>query len=418
MSCPVEYWIWLQRTLGAGFFADELIAYFGDARGVYEAGDREWIASGALTAGNIEKLSTFSPSQSFDAIKKCETNGWHIIPCDSPLYPKRLLRINAYPLVLYVWGDASVLDSELSIGMVGTRNCSDYGLGVAGALSGDLAKAGFTVVSGGAVGVDRACHEGALNAGGSTIAFLGCGLGYDYLKSNENMRKRISENGAVVSEFLPFTPASRTTFPIRNRLISGMSLGTVVVEAKEKSGSLITARYSADQGRPVFAVPGDVTNSNFFGTNKLIRKGAKAVFSAFDIISEFSYMYPELEKTLSFDEKITSVPPLNYSDRTDNKLKSKKISKNKDRNDGFTIYDLCAEKEKTGENKTDSSDAVLPDGVTAEAKKVYSYLKSEPVYADFISERSGMQVRDVLTALTELELYGVCFAHAGGRYSK
>ena len=418
MSCPVEYWIWLQRTLGAGFFADELIAHFDDARGVYEAGDSEWIASGTLTARSIEKLSSFSPSQSFDVIKKCEKNGWHIIPCDSPLYPKRLLQINAYPLVLYVWGDASVLDSELSIGMVGTRNCSDYGLGVAGALAGDLAKAGFTVVSGGAVGVDRACHEGAMNAGGKTIAFLGCGLGYDYLRSNENMRKRISENGAVASEFLPFTPASRTTFPIRNRMISGMSLGTVVIEAKEKSGSLITARYSSEQGRPVFAVPGDVTNSNFFGTNKLIRKGAKAVFSAFDIISEFSYMYPELENTSSFDEKITSVPPIAHSDSIPKTLKSKNSTEKKDRTDGLTIYDLCAEKENSGENKKNSFAPVLPEGVTAEAKKVYSYLKSEPVYADIISEQSGMQVRDVLTALTELELYGMCVVHAGGRYSK
>lgn len=409
MSCPVEYWIWLQQTLGAGFFADELVSYFTDARGVYEAGEDAWIFSGTLSPKNFQKLSTLSPSQSYDIMNACEKNGWHIIPYDSPLYPKRLRRINSFPLVLYVWGDVNVLDTELSIGMVGTRNCSDYGLNIARSLSGELAGAGFTVVSGGAVGVDRACHEGAMDSNGKTIAFLGCGLGCEYLKFNENMRKRISESGAVVSEFPPFTPASRITFPIRNRLISGMSLGTVVIEAKEKSGSLITARYCREQGRTVFAVPGDVTNSNFFGTNKLIRDGAKAVFSAFDIINEFADMYPELASSLSPDEHIERIK----TDASDSgKTPELRVNKKKEQSKQLTLNDFGVKEEENPKEKD------LPEFLTTEAKKVYSYLGNEAVHSDIIAQKCGMDSKEVLCALTELELYGLCTVHPGGRYSK
>lgn len=415
MSCPVEYWIWLQRTLGAGFFADELVSYFTDARGVYEAGEDAWISSGTMSPRNFQKLSKLSPSQSYDIMNACEKNGWHIIPYDSPLYPKRLRRINSFPLVLYVWGDVNVLNSELSMGMVGTRNCSDYGLNIARSLSGELAKAGFAVVSGGAVGVDRACHEGAMDSGGKTVAFLGCGLGCEYLKSNENMRKRISENGAVVSEFPPDTPASRITFPIRNRLISGMALGTVVIEAKEKSGSLITARYCREQGRTVFAVPGDVTNSNFFGTNKLIRDGAKAVFSAFDIINEFSDIYPELASSLSPDEHIEQIKTeKNNQDASDGgKSPAARVNKKKkEQPKQLTLNDFGVKEEEKNEEKD------LPEFLTPESKKVYSYLGSEAVHSDIIAQKSGMDSKEVLCALTELELYGLCSIHPGGRYSK
>lgn len=413
MSCPVEYWIWLQRTLGAGFFADELIAHFSDARGIYEAGEDAWISSGTLSPKNFKKLSTLSPSQSYEIMNACMKNGWHIIPYDSPLYPKQLRRINSSPLVLYVWGDAGVLDSMPSIGMVGTRNCSDYGLNIAYSLSEQLAKAGFSVVSGGAVGVDRACHEGAMASGGKTVAFLGCGLGSEYLKSNENMRRRISENGAVVSEFPPYTPASRITFPIRNRLISGMSLGTVVIEAKERSGSLITARYCREQGRIVFAVPGDVTNSNFFGTNKLIRDGARAVFSAYDIISEFSDLYPELVSSASPDEHIKGIDfAAGIPELSDKKASGQRKIKKKKQPEQLTLNDFGVKKEEKGKAEA------LPENLTQEAEKVYSYLGSEAVHSDIIAQKSGMNSKEVLCALTELELYGLCSVHPGGRYSK
>lgn len=459
MSCPDEFWIWLQRTLGAGFYADELISHFGDAREVYEAGKNALLASGTISLNAIHKLSAYSPSESADIINSCKQNGWHIITYGSALYPKNLAHIQAFPLVLYVWGDPEVLSSELCMSIVGTRHCTDYSLGVAGGISRSLAEAGITIVSGGAVGVDRASHEAAIDAGGKTVAFLGCGLGYDYLKINGGMRKRIAKHGAVVSEFPPYSPASRVTFPIRNRLISGLSAATIVVEAGEHSGSLITARTALDQGRNVFAVPGDITNTANLGTNSLIRDGAAAVLSIGDVLSDYAKMYPELEEYCVWSPIESYISP-NLKEQTEQSAAKKQKETDKEkisnkqtdtprRQQSFAnqmTLDEAVEsaekilsaqpKQKKSKNpvktkKTDESKQnkqsvqentksafEMPDYASDNAKKVYSYLSAEPQLADKISELSGLSAQDALTALTELELYGACNALSGGRYSK
>lgn len=460
MSCPAEFWIWLQRTLGAGFYADELISHFGDARGVYEAGTDALLTSGAITPAAVRKLSAYSPSESADIMRQCERNGWHIITYGSDLYPKNLAQIQAFPLVLYVWGYPEVLSSQLCMSIVGTRHCTDYSVGVAGGISYTLADAGITIVSGGAVGVDRASHEAAMDAGGKTVAFLGCGLGYDYLKVNGAMRQRIAKHGAVVSEFLPYSPASRVTFPIRNRLISGLSAATIVVEAGEHSGSLITARTALDQGRDVFAVPGDITNTAHLGTNNLIRDGATAVLSIGDILADYVNKYPELNEYCVSAPIKKYISP-NYSEQTDksyakkqNESDIKKIGKSKAdffRKEQPSVNQMTLDdavksaqtaqaeqpkntkkpakpkksvkSDKSGKSKPPVPESPeepfdLPDYATDNAKKVYSYLTAQPQFADKISEQCGMSVRDALTALTELELYGACRAQSGGRYSK
>lgn len=194
--------------------------------------------------------------------------------------------------MLFVWGDETILNSEVMLSVVGTRKASNYSMRVTRLLSSKLARAGAVIVSGGALGVDSAAHTGAME-GGRTIAVLGCGFGTDYLRDNAALRREISKNGAVITEYFPFTPASRTTFPMRNRIISGMSLGTIVVEAGERSGSLITARLALSEGRDVFAVPGEVITSAFTGTNRLIHDGAKPVFTALDVLEEYYYTYPD-----------------------------------------------------------------------------------------------------------------------------
>lgn len=460
MSCPAEFWIWLQRTLGAGFYADELISHFGDARGVYEAGTNALLTSGTISTKAIHRLSAYSPSESADVMKQCERNGWHIITYGSDLYPKNLAQIQAFPLVLYVWGNPEVLSSSLCMSIVGTRNCTDYSIGVAGGISYALADAGITIVSGGAVGVDRASHEAAIDAGGKTVAFLGCGLGYDYLKINGGMRRRIAKHGAVVSEFLPYSPASRVTFPVRNRLISGLSSATIVVEAGVHSGSLITARNALDQGRDVFAVPGDITKTTQLGTNNLIRDGATAVLSIGDVLSDYAEIYPELREYSVCDPIKSYVSP-NLKDQTEQsdakkQTESKKNEFSKEKADSprrpkqsvnqMTLEEAVesakvsqpdppkkakkaakpkksVKSEKSTQNNQSAQDSPnapfdMPDYASDNAKKVYSYLTAEPQFADKISEQCGMSVQDALTALTELELYGACSAHTGGRYSK
>ncbi|MCP4578736.1 MAG: DNA-protecting protein DprA, partial [Deltaproteobacteria bacterium] len=194
--------------------------------------------------------------------------GFNVISMGSPSYPALLHQLPDPPPVLYVSG---TLDSDThNIAMVGSRNATHYGLSMANQLSMDLATKGFTIVSGMAIGVDTASHMGAIDGGGKTIAVLGSGLSRIYPAKNKKLFHMISENGAVISEFPLFTEPEPHNFPIRNRIIAGMSLGTVVVEATKKSGSLITARLAGEQGREVFAVPGSIQSFKSMGTHSLL----------------------------------------------------------------------------------------------------------------------------------------------------
>jgi DNA processing protein len=206
-------------------------------------------------------------------------------------YPESLAEIYDPPLLLYYRGNLS--ESELSLAVVGSRRASPYGRTVGALIVKDLAKAGFTVISGGARGIDTVAHQAALDAGGRTIAVLGNGLDIIYPRENMHLFSRIQEQGAVVSEYPLGTEPLGGHFPARNRIISGMSLGTLVVEGAEKSGSLITADCALEQGRDVFAVPGPVTGPGSRGPHKLIKQGAKLVESAADILLEYGYLVPD-----------------------------------------------------------------------------------------------------------------------------
>jgi len=210
----------------------------------------------------------------------------HIISYEDPRYPALLKQITSPPLLLFAQGDLSRLDSP-QIAIVGSRSCTPYGQQKAHDLGLHLAQAGFTVTSGLAIGVDGMAHQGALQEAGSTIAVLGTGLNNIYPKRHANLASTIREKGLLLSEFWPNAPAYPSNFPRRNRIISGLSLGTLVIEASIKSGSLITARYALEQNRDVFALPGSVDNPQACGCLKLIQQGAKLVLDANDIINEY-----------------------------------------------------------------------------------------------------------------------------------
>ena len=412
MNCPVEYWIWLQRTLGTGKDTGEILAYFGNPVNIYEAGRKNLLMSGIINRKIADSLAKYSPSQSYTVMKQCENNGWHIIPYDSEYYPPMLRKLDNSPLVLYVCGDPAVLTHSFCIGVVGTRNASQYGTKAAADISFALAKAGAVIVSGGALGIDSVAHSSAIQAGGRTVAYLGCGLGCDYLKENKPLRDEISENGALVSEFLPFTEPTRYTFPVRNRLISGMCQGTVVVEAGARSGSIITAKYAMRQGRDLFAVPGEIFNKNNEGTNNLLNSGAVPVLKVSDIISFYT------EQILSVNSGV--MPVIDYdSDSGKNAISypAAQITwKTIDNNSTANAVKKCpsgAEKKDT--SKTTEKQA-LPDYATGNAKKLYGIITDEPKTADDFVVETGMTVQDVLSAVTELELYGFVTMHSGKRY--
>ena len=216
-------------------------------------------------------------------------NDKKIICYDSPDYPPQLKEISSPPLLLYIQGDASLL-FEPQIALVGSRKCTPYGQEKAYQFAHELCTAGFTVTSGLAIGIDGIAHQSALDKNGKTIAVLGTGLNNIYPKRHIKIAQQIIEQGLLVSEFWPNAPALATHFPRRNRIISGLSLGTLVIEASKRSGSLITARYAMEQNREVFALPGSIDNPEACGCLHLIQQGAKLVINSEDICNEFSHL--------------------------------------------------------------------------------------------------------------------------------
>lgn len=219
-------------------------------------------------------------------LREIERRGLSVITIADREYPKSLRAIETPPPVLYLKG-ALIGKDELAIAIVGTRKPSSYGLMIAEKLAKELGELGFTIVSGMALGVDTAAHQGALKAGARTLAVLGGGFSKIYPQENRHLLHEITQSGSVMTEFPIQTSPDRWTFPRRNRIISGLSRGTVVVEAPRKSGALITAKYALDQGREVFAVPGPITGRGSEGTHRLIQQGAKLVTDVDDILEEF-----------------------------------------------------------------------------------------------------------------------------------
>ncbi|HXV81667.1 MAG TPA: DNA-processing protein DprA [Candidatus Binatia bacterium] len=282
-------WIALSRVAGLGCVGFKKLAeHFDDPTEALSASPVALTKIQGLDQQAIDGLRNFS---AWDEVEKeiirAENAGVKIVPYVDSNYPARLRTIADPPPLLYVKGEIRRED-EKAVAVVGSRSTSDYGRRVARDLCRGLASWGFTVVSGMARGIDGTAHETALNAGGRTLAVLGSGVDRIYPAEHDQLYQRISKNGAVLSEFSLGTRPLAFNFPARNRLISGLSLGVVVVEATEKSGSLITAGLALEQGREVFAVPGEVGASRSRGAHRLIRQGAKLVETVEDIMEEIA----------------------------------------------------------------------------------------------------------------------------------
>lgn len=419
------YWIWIQCALGAGAKLSEIISAFGSMSQLYVATPEERRESGVLTRSQIKKIETTPLEKAAEIEMTCRKNGWHIVTPESENYPNAFRELDDFPAALYVDGDPSVLSCPAAVGMVGTRKASSYAIDIAHRLSAELAAAGITVVSGGALGVDSACHNGAMIVDGKTIAFMGCGLGTDYLIQNEPLRRAISQHGAVVSEFPPFFAASSRTFPVRNRLISGMSRCVVVIEAGERSGSLITARLAAEQGRLVYAVPGDVLSSSYLGTNKLIEQGAKPLFTANEIISIYEMYYPGLiendgeeipiSKSRKFIGAVKKIEEKNEKGYLNNFGKSYTI---KDKADFSrdTAEVFVPENEEKEEEFLSAEKPEAPKGLSDMGIRVYSVLDGSGKSADEIAVELKEDYTAVISALTELEISGAAECISGKRY--
>ena len=282
-------WVALSRVKGLGCVGfKKLAGHFADPTAALSARPAELKNVPGLDKDAIEGLLGFSEWAEAEAeIRRSREAGVRIVPFIDPCYPARLRAIADPPPLLYIKGEISAAD-EKAVAIVGSRSSSDYGRKVARNICRGLASLGFTVVSGMARGIDGTAHESALDGGGRTIAVLGSGVDRIYPPEHEGLSERIARQGAVISELPLGARPVAFNFPARNRLISGLSLGVVVVEATEKSGSLITAAHALEQNREIFAVPGEVGSSRSRGAHRLIRQGAKLVENADDIIEEIA----------------------------------------------------------------------------------------------------------------------------------
>lgn len=305
MTDNVANWLRLSLSIQIRAEGKALLESFKNPEHLFNASAEQIIQRGfkQKLAEELQRVKHCDVSKELSLIEK---NKIKIITLLDKEYPAALKSIATAPLVLYVRGELLPQDC-FAIAIVGSRMASFYGIKAAERLSRELSYRGFTIVSGMARGIDTAAHRGALNSGGRTIAVLGCGLDIVYPPENKKLSNEIIKQGAVISEFPLGTLPEKFNFPIRNRIISGLSLGTVVVEAAKRSGALITANYSLDQGKEVFAVPGHIDSPTSQGTHQILKNGAKLAESADDILEELQPIIKSHLKELK--KKSSSLPP-------------------------------------------------------------------------------------------------------------
>lgn len=408
----IIYWVWLSKALGDAAYTREIISYYSDAETIYKADENELRSSGLFGNGffeirttAIERLMDKSLDNAAKIIDSCKRNGVSIVTYEDDLYPEMLKRIADFPPVLYCVGDLSCLKGKLALAVIGTRKPSLYGIEAGTKISCDLAKNDTVIVSGGALGIDSIAHMGALEERKKTILVLGCGHFANYLKQNEVLRRQVSQNGAVISEYPPFTKASPYLFPKRNRIISGISKGVIIIEAGEKSGTLNTAKHAKSQGRDIFAVPGDISSVAYSGSNTLIKQGARAVFSAEDILSYYSYETKAMNEIHKGEHQnlFDGIDVFKYGN--DEKPKSKPSNKEK-----------RVKKEEENEKEIEIFQKFNAETVSDNAKLVYNHMSSDSISLDDLTRKCALPVRKVLIALTELEMAGAIKQLSGGNY--
>lgn len=350
-----KYWIALSMVNGVGIvLTRNLLAEFGNVEEIFNASKKKLAQVEGIGDKNAKAIKSFNDWEKVDKeLEKIEKWGIKLLPLNDSEYPGSLLETYTPPQLLYMKGD--ILDRDkLAIAIVGSRLPDKYGRTVAEALSGELVSIGVTIVSGLARGIDSIAQAEAIKKGGRTIGVLGCGLDQIYPPENKKLYTAVSQNGAVLSEFNLGTAPIAQNFPRRNRIISGLSLGVVVVQASEKSGSLISASFALDQNKEVFAVPGEVTKKLSRGTNWLIKRGAKLVETVDDIVSEIDALSNLQNRGLFEDNK-------------------KKIL----------------------------------SSLTKSQKEVYSVLSHDPVHIDEITKLTGIESSSLLSTLLTLELNDV-----------
>ena len=298
----LKYWVWLSSLSGIGAVtAAALLRHFETPEKVFAAKAEEYIGIEGVKPVDISKLIGKNIGTADKTLAECIEIGCHIITLQDAGYPDRLRNIYDPPVVLYVRGYLPAMDEEPAVAVVGTRQCTPYGLNAAENIGFKLARSGLVVVTGLARGIDSAAARGALRGGGRVVGVIGSGLDIVYPRENRSLFDDVAASGAIISEYPPGSEALPGHFPARNRIISGISLGVAVIEAPARSGALITAARALEQGKDVFALPGNVDAKSCAGSNMLLREGAIPILSGDDIIAEYADLFPDKILPLGID---------------------------------------------------------------------------------------------------------------------
>ncbi len=412
-----KYWLWMSHNCGQGSrSAVNILRQYEYPEYVYEATSEEIMKKVPGTDKRVlSRLGRKSLAEEEDILRWCDRTGVRVMTPEDDDFPKALLRLKDSPMVLYALGELPDLDNYFCCAVVGTRTMTDYGKKMAYGVGAGLADGGAVLVSGLALGIDGMAMAGALEAGGRCIALLGCGIDVVYPREHEALLKKVLNSGAVLTEYAPGVSPVGTNFPVRNRLISGMSQAVCVVEGSMKSGSLITARHALYQGRHIYAVPGQVGDPGAQGTNFLLKQGAQLVTCADDILCDYEFLYPH---TIRLDSSVPHISPDEAAD--DYKIGRRggaKKSPEKHKED-------VPAKEQKNEKPFPKIEEKKPakhidmDSLGPDDLKVFEFMTADvPMTAEEIAE-CGLSLSQVMVSLTMLEIAGAVEAGAGGYYLK
>ena len=432
--------IWLSLCTGVASaeFAP-LIAKFGSAYALFCAEESD-IETLDISEGLKGRLCNKSLDEAYGILEYCQKHGVGVLCYTDPAYPSSLRAIKAPPCVLYYKGTLPHFETRLLISMVGTRSMSEYGKEMAYRISYELASTGTIIVSGMALGVDAACAVGALAAKGYTIAVLGCGIDVPYPRQHDRLMHAIAEHGLVLTEFPPSTPPRGYHFPLRNRIISGLGTGTLVVEADLGSGALITAREAIVQGRDIYAIPGNVGDPNTSGTNALIRDGAAVVLGARDILQNYAFLYRDsvdVAKLMRAQERsdpdpaafarygvglpaapapAKSVAQVRGEQSTIPKPSAPKTVKSSQEIADTQKADAAPAQPATPKHLDDSAEVLAQ--FTPKQREMFAQIPlDKAISADWLV-RCGYPTHEVMMALTMFEIKGLLSSLPGGLYTR
>lgn len=384
----LKYWLWLCTLQGLGNQAKlALLRHFTSPEDIYYADEEELLLCEGIGRDQAAILADKRLGTAEKVLADCRAMDLRILTIQDAEYPNRLKNIYDPPVLLYCKGRLPAFDEEAAIAVVGTRSTSPYGVACARKLGHGLAKGGAIVVSGLARGIDAESQHAALRAGGITVGVVGNGLDIAYPPSSRYLYEDVAASGLLLSEYPPGTEPAGRHFPARNRIISGLSVATLVVEAPEKSGALITAEAALEQGRDVFAVPGPIDAEGSRGCNRLIRDGAGLAADAWDILREYEYRFP-------------------------GKLRCAEAKEEAPR-EGFEAPERKEAKPVLPAIRASSS------GLTDDQMALLRILSGEePALVDDLIDQSNIPTRRVLSALTVLEIEGHVAQHPGKRYTR